>query len=211
MNIPFQLKCQSCGAPRTQRVPLNSPTLDFTCEKCGNTSYGFFGLDVTVGVLIMVRSRYELEIEKDYDMTIVLAAAALDCELSGLYCKWKKIKALGAGDTFRPTDREKDLRNMGNIAEKITMISGMLYDGGIEKFVADSVPWRETLKQFPSLHAGSLATDFQQTVFWPRNKVLHRGEADHTRDDAAKGCSVAELGILILKDMDKAKLRSEGL
>src|SRR5487761_568897 len=47
--------------------------------------------------------------------------------------------------------------------------------------------WKKTIGEgFPSLHQGSLATNFQRAVFWPRNKVLHHGTASHTRDDAAR-------------------------
>jgi hypothetical protein len=206
MNIPLQLKCPSCGALRAQRVHLNNPSLDFTCEKCGSTCYGVSGLDVTVGVLILVRSRHELEIEKDYDMGIVLAATAFECELSWLYCKWRGIEAMGANAALSPEDCEKELRAMGSVADKITKVSGMLYQGGIEKFVADSASWSGTVNgKRPSLHIGWLAKDFQQTVFWLRNKVLHQGQANHTREDAAKCCSIAELGIRILKAMDNER------
>jgi hypothetical protein len=212
MNIPLQLKCPSCGAPRTQRAHLSDPSLDFTCEKCGKTCYGVPDLDATVGALILARSWHELEVEKDYDMAIVLAATALDCELSWLYCKWKKVEAMDVGTPFRPESCEEELRAMGNIADKISKVSRMLYPCGIEKFVADSDSWKGMIiDAFPGVGLGSLATDFQRTVFWPRNKVLHQGEANHTREDAAKCYGIAELGIRILKDMDKAKVRSEGL
>ena len=206
MNIPLQLKCPSCGALRTQRAHLNNPSLDFTCEKCGNRWYGVSGLDVTVGVLILARSWYELEIEKDYDMAVVLAATAFECELSWLYCKWRRIEAMGANTTLVPKDCEEELRGMGNVADKIGNVSGMLYRGGVEQFVTDSASWSKTVSErFPSLLVGSLAKDFQRTVFWPRNKVLHQGNASHTRDDAARCYSIAELAIRILKDMDNER------
>ena len=206
MNIPLQLKCPSCGALRTQRVHLSDPSADFTCSQCGNTCYGVPDLDVTVGVLILARSWYELEIEKDYDMAIVLAATALDCELSWLYCKWKKIDALGVGTGFSVEACEDELRRLGNVADKIEGVSEMLYQGGIERFVADSASWRDTVNDgFSSLHSGSLAKDFQESIFWPRNRVLHQGQANHTAKDAERCYSIAELGIQISKDMDKAR------
>lgn len=214
MNIPIELNCLSCGAPWVHRAHLSDTSFAFTCSQCGNTSYGFRGLGATVGVLILLRSRYELEIEKDYDMAIVLAAAALDCELSLLYCKWKGIEADRAGASFTPEDCEGELKDwkLRSIVSKITRVSEMLYQGGIEAFVANSTKWSETIKNgFPSLHVGSLAADFQKMAFGPRNRVLHQGSADHTEADASKCWSIAELGILILKEMDKAKLRATDL
>lgn len=205
MNLPLQLKCPTCGAPSTQRVHLNDPTLDFTCEKCCNTWYGVSGLDVTVGVLLLARSWNELEAEKDYDMSIVLAAAAFDCELSWLFCKWKKIEALGSGRAFAPGDCDKELRRVGNVAEKITKVSMTLCGSSIERFVDESSQWKKTLKKIPSLHAQPLAEAFQRAVFWPRNEVLHQGQATHTQKDACRCYSIADLGIRILKAMDKAR------
>lgn len=210
MNIPRRLMCPNCGTPLMHRVHLNNPSLRFTCTECGQTWHEVPGLGQTVGVLILDRSGYELEIEKDYDMAIVLAAAALDCELSLLYCKWKGIEANRAGASFTPEVCEEELRSLANIVNKIKKVSGMMYQGGIEAFVGSSTEWSATIKsRFPSLHIGSLEIDFQKIVFRPRNRVLHQGYADHTEEDASKCYSIAELGIRILKDMDK--LRAEGL
>ncbi|HVB32816.1 MAG TPA: hypothetical protein VNJ52_00380 [Patescibacteria group bacterium] len=211
MKIPLQLKCPRCGALQTQRVHLNNPSFDFTCEKCGKTSYGVSSLDNTVGVLILAKSWHELEIEKDYDMAIVLAATALDCELSFLYCKWKDFEALNANTDPKEKDYEEELRSMGKIVDKIAKVTKILDPRGIEQFVADS-SWKDVIcKGFPSLHLGSLANDFQETVFWPRNKILHQGDVSHTREDAAKSYTIAELGIRILKDMDKARRKAVDL
>lgn len=191
-------------------VHLNDLSADFTCAKCGRTSYGIPGLDVTVGVLILARSWHELEIEKDYDMSIVLAATALECELSRLYCKWKEVEALGV--PFDVEVCEEELRRMVRVTDKITNISTFLCVGGIEAFVESSDKWKKAIDEgFPSLHRGSLATDFQRAIFWPRNKVLHQGNAKHSRDDAAKCYSIAWLGIHILKEMDKCKFSASGL
>lgn len=210
MNIPRRFKCPNCGTPRMHRVHLNNPSLRFTCTQCGQTWHEVPSLDQTVGVLILARSGYELEIEKDYDMAIVLAAAALDCELSLLYCKWKGFEANRASASFTPEVCEEELRCLANIVNKIKKVSGMMYEGGIEAFVANSTEWSETIEnRFPSLREGSLAKGFQETVFWPRNGVLHQGSTDHTEAQASTSYSIAELGIRILKDMDKAKLRQE--
>lgn len=151
MNFPLQLKCPTCGALRTQRVHLNDLSSDFTCEKCGNTSYGVSSLDNTVGVLILAKSWHELEIEKDYDMAIVLAATALDCELSFLYCKWKGCEALNANTDPKEKDYEEELRSMGKIVDKIAKVTKTLDPRGIEQFVADS-SWKGAIcKGFPSL------------------------------------------------------------
>lgn len=206
MNIPLELKCPNCGEPRTQRVHLNDPTADFICENCKSNCTGIPRLDVSIGDLILARGYNELNVEQDYDMAIVLAAMAFDCELSRLYCKWREVEALNTG-TFDLEKSEGELRNMGSVADKIIEVSAFVHKGGIEAFVAASDRWKKTIgNEFPDLHLGSLAADFQRAVFWPRNAVLHQGSTGHTKDEATRCCSIAWLGIRILKEMDKAKL-----
>jgi hypothetical protein len=211
VNIPLLLKCPNCGEPRTQRVHLNDPTADFICEKCNSSCTGIPSLDVSIGVLILARSSHELEVEKDYDMAIVLAATALECELSRLYFKWQELEST-LEEPFDPSKSEQELRNMGSIADKITKVTAFLRQGGIESFVAASDQWKAAIQEgLPSLHLGSLATDFQRAVFWPRNAVLHQGKTGHPKNEAAICYSVALAGVQILKEMDKAKLSASGL
>lgn len=206
MNIPLVLHCPACGELHRHRVHLSDPTADFTCVKCRVPCTSIPSLDVTVGVLLLARSWHELEIEKDYDMAIVLAAMALECELSRLYCKWKEVEALDTGP-FDLEQSEEELRKMGSVAEKITKVSAFVCEGGIEAFAAASDKWKTISNRFPTLHLGSLAIDFQREVFWPRNTVLHQAKTGKTKDEADSCCSIAEVGIHILKDIDKARLR----
>lgn len=206
MLIPLELKCPQCGEPRTHRVHLNDPTADFVCEKCKSNCTGIPSLDVTIGDLILARSCNELNVEKDYDMAIVLAAMALECELSRLYFKWREVEALNTGP-FDLEKSEEELREMGSVAKKMTKVSAFVCGGGIEAFAGASDKWKKIISNdFPTLHLGSLPTDFQREVFWPRNEVLHRGKTGHTKDEATSCCSIAWLGVRILKEMDKAKL-----
>lgn len=57
-------------------------------------------------------------------------------------------------------------------------------------------------KGFKSIRVGTLAADFQQHLFWPRNKVLHWGDAKNSCEGAAKCYSIANLGLTILREMD---------
>ena len=209
MNIPLTLKCPNCGEARTHRVHLNDAAADFMCPKCNSNCTGIPGLDVTIGILLLHRSNYELEVEKDYDMAIVLAAAAVECELSCLYCKWKEVEALGTSEPFDADACEEELRRMGRVTDKIINISSFLYSGGIESFVQSSDKWKKTISEgFLGLRLESFAMDFQRAVFWPRNAVLHQGKSGKTKDEALSCCRIAWLGVHILKEMDKAKLHA---
>ena len=212
MNIPLQITCPQCNTSATQRVHLDTSSPDFTCTQCGHQHVKVFDLDLTIGFLLLERSRYELSVEKDYSMAIVLAALAFESELSRLFCKWTRIKQIGRDPVVIEEECERNLRSFGNIAGRIEGVSQMLYSGGIEPFVSSSPEWTKNINNdFPSLQVGSLAKDFQKTVFWPRNKILHAGYAKHTHEDAAKCYSIAYLGVRILQDMDKLKRKVEKL
>src|SRR5438270_4267755 len=122
MNISLQLECPDCGKPETQRIHLDTSSLDFRCAHCGHRHVGIFGLDMTIGVLILERSRYELKIDKDYSMSIILAAAAVESELYRLFCKWAHIKRIETDLSVIQEECEKELRPM-NIVAKIEWVS----------------------------------------------------------------------------------------
>jgi len=91
---------------------------EWAFENCGSENSGFFDPDVTIGVLLLERSGHEFRAERDYSMGIIMAAMALDTELSRLFGKWKEIDANRAG---LPFDREAiDQQNYATQAEEIT-------------------------------------------------------------------------------------------
>ncbi len=73
-KVPLQLKCSKCGEPASIKIHLDATTFDWTCPKCGSQHQSLFGLDVTIGFLILdERSRYELCIEQDSSMSVRFA------------------------------------------------------------------------------------------------------------------------------------------
>lgn len=91
MNVPLQLNCASCSELNTHRIHLDQSSFEWTCRKCGHLHPSFLPLDFTIGPKLLYRSLYELQIEKDYSLSIVLSATGLDSELSRLFLKWKSI------------------------------------------------------------------------------------------------------------------------
>jgi hypothetical protein len=57
------------------------------------------------------------------------------------------------------------------------------------------------------LTIGSLASDIQRSVFWPRNRILHAAYVDSTEADAKRVHNVASIGLDLLKRMDLARRR----
>jgi len=166
-----------------------------------------FPLDFTAGKRILIKSLYELTPRRDFSMSIVLAAMALDCEMSYLFAKWRRIADGLRGDRrLEDEEIEKSLRKLGTIADRLNAICFLLSPLGIDGYVNYELDLNETLQKFPSLTTfAALAQGFQHTVFWPRNRILHYGYADYVRVDAERIYSIASFGIDILARLDKSK------
>jgi hypothetical protein len=202
-KIPLRLTCHNCKEPFTHKVHLGDTSFDWTCPKCDFLHPSVLGLDVTVGVLLLEKSRFELLQEKDFSMTIVFAAMAFESELSRLFLKWKEIECLIVGIEMDREDCERQLREFKTIKKKIEEVSQFLVNSGIDDFVSSKAHLRNQISTgFQSIRVGSLAADFQQQLFRPRNRVLHWGDAKNSHDDAARCFSIAHMGLTILREMD---------
>jgi len=206
IKIPLQLECHQCREPATIKIHLDATSFDWTCPRCGFYHPSFFGTDVTIGFLILERSRYELLQEQDFSMAIVLSAMALDSELSRLFGKWKQIDEELAGGVFERDRCESELRDFRTIDRKIQAVSNLLVGKGIDDFVSSCSEVRQQIeKGFRSVRVGTLAKDFQEQLFWPRNKIVHWGDTKSSYDDAARCYSIAQLGLSVLRRMDEAR------
>jgi hypothetical protein len=203
LKVPLQLKCSKCMSPASVKIHLDATSVEWTCENCGSENSGFFDPDVTIGVLLLERSGHEIRTERDYSMGIVMAAMALDTELSRLFGKWKEIDAIKAGLHFDREECEKELRNFRTIDQKIEAVSYLLVRKGIDEFVSTRPKLADVISTgSKSIRLGSLAKDFREHLFWPRNKILHWGDVRHSSEDAARCYSLADCGLRILREMD---------
>ncbi|HZP31941.1 MAG TPA: hypothetical protein VFB23_01165 [Candidatus Acidoferrales bacterium] len=202
LKFPLELKCENCSEASSIKIRLDESSFDWKCPKCGFVHTSLFGLDVTIGVRLLERSRYELTVEQDFSMAIVMAAMGLESEVSRLFDKWKSLDADRANLPLTREQCEEELRRMGTIDRKIDAVSQLLVNQTMDDFVSAHMGLREMLPKFPSLQVGSLAEGFQQNLFWPRNKILHWGEAKDSYDEAARCWSIAALGVRILREMD---------
>jgi hypothetical protein len=185
--IPLPFKCQGCGASEIRKVHLDETSPSWTCKRCGTANLAVFGLELTVGYLLLARSYHELEVERDYSMSIILAAAALESELSRLFIKWSRIDSEMQNQDPRDDEIEDMLRQYRNVADKIDGVSRLLDQRGIDEFVRGDLEFQQIVETgFPSLKIGSLAKDIQKSLFWPRNRILHVGYANFDRESSRK-------------------------
>jgi hypothetical protein len=206
MKVPLPIPCSECGVFDPVDIHLNDDSPVWVCKN-GHRNQGLFPLDFTVGKRILVKSFYELVTRRDFSMSIVFAAMGLECELSYRFAKWTHIEVGLRGDRRLDDEEiEKMLRRFRTIADRLEATCRLLDTRGIDQYVDDTADLRDTIQNgFPSLTLGTLAQDFQQTVFWPRNRILHFGYAEYVQVDAERCYSIANLGIEILGRLDKSK------
>ena len=205
MKIPLRVLCDSCKKEELIFIDLSDSSFERQCS-CGDVYSGFFGNDVTVGYKILFRSRYELIVTEDYPLSIVFSAAAFECELSRLHFKWSDITALQTGKQVSDAELEELLRKYRSIDVKIEEVCKLMDPLGFQDFVKSSTELRQTVTEgFPSLHLNSLTSDFQQKLFWPRNRVLHLADTSFKKADGVQCFNIATLGLRILEELDKNK------
>lgn len=205
MKIPLLLTCNNCSQERYVDIDLVDSSYDWGCE-CGEKNLAFFSGNLTIGVRLLFRSKYECLEKKDYSLSIVFSATAMECELSRLFFKWREIEALNNGSEDNDEEFEGTLRNLGNIDKKIEKIAKMMDSRGIIRFVRETLFLREMIeKGFPSLCIDDLAKGFQKNLFWPRNKILHLGNSLFGLEDAIKCFNISTLGIKIFEVLDRDK------
>ncbi len=210
LKVPLPLECSQCSAAETIRIHLDMDSFEWTCPECGFEHPSLLANELTIGWLLLLRSRYEINSEKDFAMGIVMAAMAFEAELSRLFVKWKMIDEERQGGKFDSEACEKKLSNFDFIS-KIGGVSKLLVNKGIDEFVSTSSELAEEITSgFPSLHIGSLAECFHKNLYKLRNKILHWGDVKHSYQEALQCYNLAQMGLLIFHAMDLERREALG-
>ena len=210
MKIPYGASCAECGSPAVVNVSLSDNQFIWKC-KCGWSNDVHVGAEFSIGWRLLTRSEYEIEENEDYSMAIVLAAMAFDCELSQLFFKWKSIAADATGKPADGQALEDELRSLGNVELRIKNIAILLDPRGFGGFLR-SMPNINSYvhEHFPHVHVDTAEKDFQEELFWPRNRILHQGFTHYTKEDAKRCWQMASLGLMVLFEMDAARRQQNG-
>lgn len=176
MRIPIPVECPYCRGAITLEVQLHDRQVDAACPKCSARLKMPLPLDLQNGFKVLYRGREELN-NKDWAASIVFSAMAFDCDLSFRYLKWRRIHELLSLNQISDEDLEIEMRRFGTVDRKIEQVCSLLHAPGLDDFVATDAELRIAVDQSPDLNQGSLAQEFQQKLFWPRNRILHLGWA----------------------------------
>jgi hypothetical protein len=204
MKVPLNLPlCDKCGSENYVWINLHDDSFEYSCA-CGENLSGSLSTDITTGFKGLYRSEYELLINEDHILSMVLSAIALEWELVRLHHKWVHIDALEENEDVSNAELDEIWHKHRNIFTRIKETGRLLHPEGFEKYVSESKELRTTVKSgFPSLSIESLITDIHKNLFLPRNRILHYSCVGYKREDSIKSYNIAHLGIVILNSMDK--------
>jgi|WetSurMetagenome_2_1015567.scaffolds.fasta_scaffold486180_1 hypothetical protein len=205
MKSPIKLKCTDCGVEYEVMVLPNDSHFDTKCE-CGTNLPGVL-IGYTIGYKILERSRYEYHHNSDYPLCIVFAATAMECQLSKLFFKWKRITSFNQRSVIiSDPELEIMLRKYSNIADRIEEVSKLMYPSGFSSFIKTHPDLVDIIsKGYNRLDLENLSEGFQRELFWPRNRILHLGDDKYDSQSATYCFHVAELGLTILDRLDTYK------
>ncbi|MBC8402238.1 MAG: hypothetical protein H8E14_12185 [Candidatus Marinimicrobia bacterium] len=205
MLISWTFKCETCGKQNNKPVKLSDSQYDWVCD-CGTPNVEIFGSTITTGFKLILRSQYELNEIRDYNLSIVFSAMAVDCELSRLFIKWEKIKSLR---DYKLPDGEKIeslLRQYPRISKKLKKVCDILYTEGIQDFFYRNPDIEISLaKLIENFSPKSFYKDIEKNLFWIRNRIVHLGDSSFKHEDAAQCHNIANILLGILNRMDLSK------
>ncbi len=208
MKIPLEIQCNTCKQSHFVFVNLDDTSFQWDCS-CGEDISGSFANNVTTGFKLLWRSRYELIKKKDCSLSIVFSATAVECELSRLYFKWNNIAALKDKEDISDDALEEHLRKYRTINTKFEEIAKLMDSRGFSQFVKETDDLRQMINNdFPSLNIDDLSKSFQESLFWPRNRILHLGASRYGHDDAIRCFDIATLALKIFESMDNNKRKN---
>ena len=192
----------NCGETNIVHVIAGRDLPNSTCVKCGSIVYGVG--EVPVPDAVLSRSKEEID-GGDFALAIVFAAMAVECEVSQLFFKWKRIDV-----DFPPSDDaiEEELRNAGGVLKKFDLAAGLLVSKGFDEFMAD--PNNTDLADFVAkmsvdLTKGPIKKNIQERLFWLRNRILHFGDTGFDATQATSSWRIAAATIQILRTMDNER------
>ena len=207
MKIPYPFRCENCGSTDPVEINLARTSPEWVCESCGHKNAGIFHPGFTIGWKILIRSDYELRRRKDHSMSIVLSAMAFDCDLSRLFLKWSEVGELQSGKAPDMEELERKLRGLLPMRRKIETVGRLIDSRGVDDFVQSSEDLQNSMKKlYPAIGVGPLAEDLERSLFWPRNRILHLGEAEFVESEASLCYRLSEFGLNLFETLDRARI-----
>jgi len=213
MKFPITHRCGN-GHPTRLWFHLDEPSKIATCNVCGESGHVDFTTRFSQGRKILVRAQHEWE-QGDWNMAIICAASAVECELFEVYHRWQEIGALDAEANRAYEEAKAEASSQWDkqkhFLAKFAVTTDLVVDGGWKAFLVGS-PFEEAIQnRFPSLGIDDFPRDVQRELFNRRNRAIHQGVPTFTREESLKCVNIALLVMMLLDHMHLAKSKELGL
>ena len=179
-----------------------------TCSGCGKSMYAIDPLSVSITAeRLLYRSLAELK-AGDYSLSIVIATMAAESYLTRLFLKLKGMETYAV--TFKlPTPAEeaaweKEYPRSGGFPSPVGFVSQRLVGTTFDEFIDGNGPAKTIFLRLPNPSQVKPTQYFQDQLFKRRNRIVHWGYVNSTKDEAAECHTIAVGVVSILREMDKA-------
>jgi hypothetical protein len=212
MKFPLIHRCSN-GHPTKLWFYLDEHSKMDSCNVCGESGHMDFGTSFSQGRKVLVRAQHEWE-QGDWNMAIICAASAVECELSEVYQRWQEIGALDA-ETNQAYEEAKaesssQWQKQKHFLAKFAVTTNLVAEGGWKAFLAGS-PFEEAIQnRFPSLGIDNFPRDVQRELFDRRNRAIHQGVPTFSREESLKCVNIALLVMMLLDHMHQARAKELG-
>lgn len=209
MQIPYLLDCLQCKTKKANWANINDTVLKCICS-CGYNSDVMIRTNITTGVKILYKAGYELDINFDYDMSIVLSVMAFEAEQFRLYKKWYALDGLIESNYISSDEVDSKVREIfikaGNVRKKINLTFRKALNESFNEYIHTREDLLSLIRNIrPGSKEGDVLGVFHELLFQPRNDIVHGHIYKSSKENALIVYNMARNGILILRDIDKQR------
>jgi HEPN domain-containing protein len=199
----------SCGYKLPFSAYGDGDWSSIVCPICGNASGVIDPLSVSVTAeRLLYRSETELE-AGDYSLSILLSTIAVECFLPQMFIKLKEMKSLGEGFSLRTPENEeaweREYGKRSGFENPADFISKEMSGKTFDLFVASNRRAMSVMSSFPEAIGLSAKSYFQRELFNRRNRIVHWGYVNSTKEEAEHCHKLAIAIVSILREMDRVK------
>lgn len=199
----------ACGGSIHFSAYGDQPWKLFRCSRCGETATLMNPLSVSIAAERLL-GRSEVELAKgDFSLSIVIGAMAVEAFLTRLFLKLKGMNHFTEKFEFPSDEQENEWeleypRN-GGFPIPADFVSKALTSMPFDDWVRRNATATQILATFPDSKDRLPKDYFQAQLFKPRNRIVHWGFLNSTKEDAEVCHKLAVAIVSILREMDRSK------
>lgn len=205
MRVPIPVVCPNCNCDFSVPARADGPFPAALCPECGNTTQFIDHLSISI-VADRLLLRSSGEIADDPTLAIICSAIAVECAMTQVFIKWKRIdnEVHGEPTTQQREAWEAEYRKAGRKDKGLSGFENTL--NHVTTFLI-----RQSFHEFVAARVKSInkqafeASYIHRELFRRRNRIVHWGKVDYTPENALSAFNAACSLISILKLMDSRR------